>query len=98
MTCTSLLSMAYVVGRETCSLGRGHHRPRSHWRRFSVVLLVRSEPLPQAVGLRGHVGHPERPMETAEHQKGPADQAQLDQLWVGEMASHLRHKRRVEGR
>ena len=51
-----------------------------------------------AVGLRGHVRHPERQMEASEHQKGPRNQPQLDQFWVGEMASHLRHKRRVEGR
>jgi hypothetical protein len=49
------------------------------------------------VGLRGHVSHPERQMEASEHQQGPRDQPQLDQLWVGAMALHLRHTRRVQG-
>lgn len=50
-----------------------------------------------ALGLRGHARYPERQMEASEHQKGPRNQPQLDQFWIGEMAAHLRHKRRVEG-
>jgi hypothetical protein len=43
-----------------------------------------------------HGRHTERQMEASEHEKGPGDQAELDQLGIGEMAPHLRHKRPIQ--
>ena len=58
----------------------------------------RSHPrrMQDTVGRWRHGRHTECQMEASEQEKGPGDQAEFDQFWIGEVAPHLRHTRPIQ--